>query len=247
MPDYGKAERELAEREAEDVRLGIRTAEQAKEQSAADRKHLDSGCPPEMPYRSRKEGSGGACVEQPDNCPDGMTAHGLNGCISASDPRAGGGGGGGGIGSPAGGGIGAPAAPEGLADLVSSGVWGRVSDMFNLGTPEAGARAKEFKVTGDSRTQGVGGAARLLKGGGLMWGGAGGWGSAAGGGAAPAAAPQGNGVLPGMGLRPQPAAAPLLPAAPPGLQTLVDPASAPQVRHPMMNRKIEELLMGGHF
>jgi hypothetical protein len=48
---------------------------------------MDSGCPPNMPYRSTRGGTNGACVEKPDNCPEGTTLHGAN-CISNEQANA---------------------------------------------------------------------------------------------------------------------------------------------------------------
>jgi hypothetical protein len=42
---------------------------------------MDSGCPPDYPYRSKRAGGDNACVEHPDNCPWGKTLHGST-CIS---------------------------------------------------------------------------------------------------------------------------------------------------------------------
>ena len=41
---------------------------------------MDSGCPPQYPYRSQRSGGDNACVEHPDNCPHGKTLHGST-CI----------------------------------------------------------------------------------------------------------------------------------------------------------------------
>jgi hypothetical protein len=41
---------------------------------------MDSGCPPNLPYRSQRAGGDNACVEHPDNCPEGKTLHGST-CI----------------------------------------------------------------------------------------------------------------------------------------------------------------------
>lgn len=42
---------------------------------------MDSSCPPNMPYRTARAGGDNACVEHPDNCPEGKTLHGST-CIS---------------------------------------------------------------------------------------------------------------------------------------------------------------------
>ncbi len=42
---------------------------------------MDSSCPQDNPYRSSRKGGDNACVEKPDNCPEGKTLHGDT-CIS---------------------------------------------------------------------------------------------------------------------------------------------------------------------
>ena len=53
---------------------------------------MDSGCPPNLPYRSHRAGGDNACVEHPDNCPEGKTLDGTT-CISneAANQKYGGG------------------------------------------------------------------------------------------------------------------------------------------------------------
>lgn len=53
---------------------------------------MDPGCPQDNPYRSSRKGGDNACVEKPDNCPDGKTLDGDT-CITneAANQKYGGG------------------------------------------------------------------------------------------------------------------------------------------------------------
>jgi len=96
----------------------------SRAQLDAWREHYDpTGCPPSHPFHSAKEGGDNACVESPDNCPDGKQAWGTNQCISGDDPRitrAGGGVSGSGLG---GGWIGGPGGPYGVGGPQADTIW----------------------------------------------------------------------------------------------------------------------------
>lgn len=128
---------------------------------------VDPGCPPNRPFRTDKQVSGGdqrECVETPDNCPTGTRAFGANQCLPESDPKFGATGG---VAPGAPGAVpGAPAAPQiGVADLLNNMTFQRMfgSSAFGKPTPTQVGQGNLFNL-------GQGQQARVLEGGALQWG-----------------------------------------------------------------------------
>jgi hypothetical protein len=131
---------------------------------------VDARCPPNKPFRSTKQVSGGdqnECVETPDNCPEGTTAFGQNQCISVQDPRIQSAWGTGPAGAPGAGGAGAagaaPQAPQlSMMDLLSNMTFQRMFGHLNpMGARQVG-QENRFNF-------GQGNQGRVLDGGALQW------------------------------------------------------------------------------